>query len=644
MKSNCCILILLLFALILKAEKYALLVGVGDYPASSGWQDLAGANDVIHLQEALKLHGFLVSDMTILVDQEATKNNIIIAFKQMEAKVKRGDLVVIHFSGHGQQIPDKNGDELDELDETFVPYDSPKHFQPEIYEGENLLLDDEINSLTYGIREKIGTKGQIVLILDSCHSGTGNRGLGRGRGTDVLMAPSNFETTTTDNSTFEVFESEYDDRQHLAPMGSYFGSSAKELNYEVTDDQLQPVGSLSYTIATLLAKLQEPISFQDFFCLIQNRMRVLVSQQHPQWDGPNSVLLFGKNYDQFSDSYSATFQSNNQIRGMVGTMRGIHEGSKVTVYSTNKARGSIAEGVVTDVDLTNSLIQLDTTIQIPFDEQLYIEVTTATEVPIKSNVSSQLPENSQWQFVMDSLQKNSFIEIIPEHADLFLTENTTKKALELFTREGDLLINIQENATQDFVLYKLLQQIKAYAQGKFLRGYEDNNSSLDFSIFLLPAEQYTSITDLPSPLGDTVFVGTEINIAIKNEGEKGAYFSLIDIQPNNQLYVLIPEENLGHTAADFYLKPGEVYVTDYTLEIGEPIGEETLKLVCTDQPLDINSIILSNGATLRGNNNLHPFEKALIYSYQNNHTRGVTINRPNTTEVGISTLNFRIEY
>ena len=291
--------------------------------------------------------------MTILVDQEATKNNIITAFGQLSAKAKKGDLIVIHLSGHGQQIIDKNGDELDQLDEAFVPYDSPKLYQAGVYEGENLLLDDEINELTYKLREKVGIRGQVILIMDSCHSGTGNRGLGRGRGTDILMAPDNMEATTP---SFEVFELGYDDRKHLAPMASYFGSSAQELNYEVVDDQLQPVGSLSYTVATLLAKLQEPISFQDFFCQIQNRMKALVSQQHPQWDGPKSTLLFGKNYDEFNASYAATFQSTNQVRGNVGTMRGVHRGSKVAVYSSNQNREIIAEGIVTDAALTNSLI------------------------------------------------------------------------------------------------------------------------------------------------------------------------------------------------------------------------------------------------------------------------------------------------
>lgn len=633
------LLVFLFFSMALKAEKYALLIGVGDYPSAGGWQNLAGANDVLHMQAALRLHGFSSDNCRSLVNQEATKANIVKIFNKLTAEITAGDIVFIHLSGHGQQIPDKNGDEPDQLDEAFVPYDSPKQYKVGIYEGERLLLDDEINELTYAIRKKLGNKGQLLFILDSCHSGTGNRGLGRARGTDLIMAPESYEAFDFPAESFEG--AGYNNDRRLAPMGSFFGSSAQELNYEVVDDQLQPVGSLSYTVATLLAKLQGPMSFQDFFKRIQTRMKALVSQQHPQWEGPKSAFLFGQNNSQFKTTYAATCDSENQVSGQVGTICGVHRGTKVAIYSTNKARGTIAQGIVRQADMMQSIIQLDTAIKIAENEDLLIRIQSPTEPPIKSHIALQLSDNSPWKAVSDSLKQLHFIETMNEHADLFLSDKAVNGALQLLTKEGILLTEIKE-LTEEQALYELMKYIKAYTQGKFLRAYENNDAFFQFSITLLSAREYTDKHNLPPALGDTLTIGTEIHLAIKNEGSKGAYFSLLDIQPDNQLNVLIPVESLGHLAKDFYLQPGAVYVTDYTLEIGEPIGEETLKLICTEQPLDISSIIQQNGSTTRGSTSLHPFEQALIYSYQNESSRG-TITKPGLEEVGISTLNFRIE-
>ena len=45
-----------------------------------------------------------------------------------------------------------------------------------VYEGKNHLLDDELEVYFNDIRNKIGSGGQLVVILDACHSGTASRG------------------------------------------------------------------------------------------------------------------------------------------------------------------------------------------------------------------------------------------------------------------------------------------------------------------------------------------------------------------------------------------------------------------------------------------------------------------------------------
>lgn len=110
------------------AKSTALLVGIGNYNfAATGWSEIHGNNDVLLLEEKLKVKGFTVSH---LIDSKATKNNIKNALSKLVASTVDGDVVYLHFSGHGQLVADMNNDEQKELDQSFVCYDacfSPKY-------------------------------------------------------------------------------------------------------------------------------------------------------------------------------------------------------------------------------------------------------------------------------------------------------------------------------------------------------------------------------------------------------------------------------------------------------------------------------------------------------------------------------------
>lgn len=105
----------------------------------------------------------------------ATKTGIVGAFKRMTASCKYGDVVYIHYSGHGQQMTDVHNDERDGLDECWIPYDACRKVSA-TYHGEKHLTDDELNVYLNAIRNKIGAKGKLLVVIDACHSGDGTRG------------------------------------------------------------------------------------------------------------------------------------------------------------------------------------------------------------------------------------------------------------------------------------------------------------------------------------------------------------------------------------------------------------------------------------------------------------------------------------
>lgn len=165
--------LLLLLSLSVSAQtKRALVIGLGEQQ-DKAWNKINGDKDVPLVQGMLKSAGF--KSVTALVNRQATKTGIIGAFRKMVASCKQGDVVYIHYSGHGQQMTDVHNDERDGLDECWIPYDACRKASA-TYHGERHLTDDELNVYLNAIRNKIGAKGKLLVVIDACHSGDGTRG------------------------------------------------------------------------------------------------------------------------------------------------------------------------------------------------------------------------------------------------------------------------------------------------------------------------------------------------------------------------------------------------------------------------------------------------------------------------------------
>ena len=162
----------ILICLSAAARNRALLIGIGEYPESSGWEKISAANDMKLLSSTLK--GY---DITILQDEKATYAGIKNAFAQFTAKCTAGDTVIVHFSCHGQQMVQEREniqEEQDRLDEALVPFDAERKLSSS-YKGESHLRDDELGLMIDRLRERITNKGLVIVLLDACHSDTAFR-------------------------------------------------------------------------------------------------------------------------------------------------------------------------------------------------------------------------------------------------------------------------------------------------------------------------------------------------------------------------------------------------------------------------------------------------------------------------------------
>lgn len=142
----------------------ALLVGINRYKIPGA--DLRGCvNDVKNMRAVLTtLYGFAGKDITTLTDYAATTKAMRDAITKLVKGSKKGDVLLFHYSGHGANVPDKNGDEADRRDEILCPTD---------LDWKDPLLDDWLRSTLDKLPAGVG----LTVIMDCCHSGTNTRAI-----------------------------------------------------------------------------------------------------------------------------------------------------------------------------------------------------------------------------------------------------------------------------------------------------------------------------------------------------------------------------------------------------------------------------------------------------------------------------------
>ena len=237
-----CILICLSAA----ARNRALLIGIGEYPESSGWEKISAANDIKLLSSTLK--GY---DITVLQDEKATYAGIKNAFAQFTAKCIAGDTVIVHFSCHGQQMVclEHSDDELDLLDEAIVPYDAKAKYSAK-YNGNLHLRDDELSRLIDCLRETVQSHGFVLVTIDACHSHTLDRSENMIQTTSIIRGTGDIFGKNVDPSIYlrHKYKTSKDVIPKLDDMSDVvFVSACKEYqkNQEIIIDGVG-YGSLTY--------------------------------------------------------------------------------------------------------------------------------------------------------------------------------------------------------------------------------------------------------------------------------------------------------------------------------------------------------------------------------------------------------------
>lgn len=637
-------LIFFLLALNTSAEKYGLIIAIGDYPSKTGWSTISSVNDVPLIKQALLNQGFNEKNLSILINEAATKAGIIKAIENLKAKIKPGDIIVIHFSGHGQQIFDDNGDEIDGKDEALVPYDAWVKYTFN-YKGENHLRDDELGNIIANFRNALGNKGQLLLILDSCHSGSTTRGR-KTRGGQATFAPDDWKALDEDKSKGSAMVERTIVNPDAAPFVLISGASANELNYEY-----EGFGSLSFAFSKAMTELGSNFTYRQLFAKIATNMNVISPKQTPTIEGELDYKLFNGEYVQQQAYFEiAKIPNVNLIHINAGKIQGLFEGTTVKIVPSGTTKVTnknvVSTGTITKSNFNLAYIKLDKSLNSTNNKEFWVIIDKQSygDIAIKVYFDSNIKDNSIKTGVTNYLQKNNLGTVVNDTLQADIIVFNAKTTIELRSPSGIKDIDADENTRGSSSIEDINQKLFNFAQGQYLKNLSLKNQAYEIEFKLLPIN-YSDETGIT---GDLISDPKNINEAgifevvpekdhvvlqVTNKSKKTLYVSIIEINSKGEIAPFMPNDNCPLTNEERKLAPGQTMIfKDCVYNFGPPYERLILKGFATTTPINFQPTVATRG---EGSRNANPLENFIQQSYS--QSRGSSGNSANSDVDGFST-------
>jgi metacaspase-1 len=640
-------LIVLLENPVFAFNKYAFLVGVGRYPMANGWQTLKADDDVALTKTALLQQGFDAQKITTLTNEEATKAAIMGTFKRLAMQLQKGDIVVFLFSGHGQRIADKNGDETDGYDESIVPYDAPALYEKGRNEGGRHIIDDELWAVFTDWQCRIGATGQVLTLFDACFAGTATRSATNWLDKHPLSilaseahiqqyldkSEANFQEQTAVAPTCKSAD--------LAPMISFFATSPDERSRQIQDENGRAFGPLCFAFARSLSLLKQGAAYGVLFEKIKQVMSVFSPNQTPTTAGDLAKnAVFGGQLIASKRHYSVVGNptATDVVSINIGWLAGIGEGSIIAFYpeKTEDTTGvkPLALGEIVEVNTQTAKVRLKNALKTP-------QILRGSKVYIQQwarrNNAIKLRLETPHMIVQEHLRERVVLTTGSDWGISLKFEKNIDSFDAVLTLPTDVIFAKFKAYSWGEIAEKTQCHLLAYEQAQFLRTLELEEDDLTVRLEMLPV-----VKDVIQKQAKTIFkLGEEFVFRLTNLSPVSVFVNIIDIMPTNRMTVFAPQNGV------IQLAPNGSFTFDKdTQGIGEPIGNEVLKVIVTPYAIDFSTLDMfqnpENACILRGSTRAakNDFER-LFMSFQSvNPTRSMSF-KPDVATV--QTVCFKIE-
>lgn len=342
--------------------RHALLVGIDVYPGFPDCNQLAScAGDARLMAEVLR-DGFEFppKNVELLLNEEATRQGILDALEGLARRVRRDDVVVFFYSGHGSEARDRAGargnpeaDEAAEWEQTLVPHDSGR-------DGRKPYRDIRDDELYLWIRQVNETTPHVTVILDSCHAGTAVRSSVRTKQVPREEHPD--RNRAPDFEPFRLGETQVQrsavpagkrwrdvgpsgwlpvDERYTLLAACRYSESAKEYNVPGVPDLKH--GALTYFLARELRALRPGATYRDLMEKVRLAVTGVYPTQTPQVEGARDREVFGTRRVQPPRFLPVKERDGARVVLGGGAAFGLTHGSEWAVYPPGTHR--VEEGV-----------------------------------------------------------------------------------------------------------------------------------------------------------------------------------------------------------------------------------------------------------------------------------------------------------
>lgn len=273
----------------------ALLVGIEKYQTPGVSPTAGGEADALAMSRLIQEEGwFQPGEIKTLIGPAATAQQIQEVFLHWLIEgTQPGDQILFFYSGHGTQVLDVDGDERasnpsDDRDEAIAPYD--------VYGANgrlyNVIVDDQFNQWI----ERLSGRS-VILIFDSCHSGTVSRSLDGKMPTVPSLGPRYFPsaeqwplTTQTrsmgDTSSYQVQDGPVTrdlklvvDQQRLTPNSLVTLLSAAG-SHQLAYPMLTPARTIRGALTYFLEQgLRQRLTVNQLYQYVQERIALAQTER-----------------------------------------------------------------------------------------------------------------------------------------------------------------------------------------------------------------------------------------------------------------------------------------------------------------------------------------------------------------------------
>jgi hypothetical protein len=577
-------------------KKSALLVGINKYPCLDSRYQLRGCvNDVILLASVLQEYfGFEKDDIVQLIDEQATRESILGTIDALIHKLEPEDTVVIHYSGHGSQMTDLEGDEPDGLDETIVPYDSGRHPH-----ANRDITDDEIHLLLLRLVE---ITSNITLIFDCCHSGTITRdtfgaksrwvepdlrtaeGLGRSRVTldhavRGVTGPSGWLPLGTRYVLFAGCRDNESSFEHCLHQGN-------DLLYH---------GALTYFLSRELIDAKKGSTCLEVFEKASACVRAVYSRQHPQLEGARNRVLFQEQETHPTPSAVVTSREGSIIAFAAGAAHGASVGSRWAISGGRDFNAGVADdtlGLVEVIDVhavdaravvlgentSGSIVPGTHAHQIghiEHDRQLVVAVEGPEEV---SGEAAEFRAMVKTSSIVRSCEPNEVADVIAyiiPAREKVLVEDVVPQlgpireaAIAVVGRDGRLVFPVHALGKKQ-ALSTVCEDLENLARYRFALGLRNNrgktllDGSVSMTINVCRGDKWESVEILDSNSHPVLREGERIAFSITNQYTAPVYINILDFGLAGDVSLVYPVAGTQ-----------EVLAPGISIDIGTRSGEE----------------------------------------------------------------------